>query len=76
MGAGRIYVVCTQLGFLNVHTEPGDPNRLDNVVHQIVDGDIVESVGPDSGDWVQHDLGGWSIRKYGGFTWLKLYDTE
>jgi hypothetical protein len=31
-GAGRVYLVCTQLGFLNVHSDPSDPTRLDNVV--------------------------------------------
>ena len=33
-----------QVGFLNVHSEPGDPYRTDNVVTQLVDGALVQVV--------------------------------
>ena len=37
----RQYVVRTQRGFLNVHREPGDPFRGDNVVARLYEGDVV-----------------------------------
>eukprot|EP00439_Symbiodinium_sp_Y106_P063852 s1526_g9.t3 len=55
-------------GFLNVHTEPDDPYRADNVVGQLVEGQIVTGL-EEKGDWVFHDAGGWSIRFHGGFEW-------
>mmetsp|Transcript_11410 Transcript_11410/g.17975 ORF Transcript_11410/g.17975 Transcript_11410/m.17975 type:complete len:106 (-) Transcript_11410:22-339(-) len=70
-GAGRRFKVCTQAGFLNVHSDPSDPFRTDNVVNQLMEGEIVESVGPPEGDWEQHDGGGWSVRVFGGFEWLR-----
>ena len=41
-GAGRLFRVRTQVGFLNVHSEPGDPFRTDNVVAQLQEGEIVQ----------------------------------
>lgn len=73
-GAGKLFRVRTQVGFLNVHSEPGDPHRTDNVVAQVTEGEIVQSTGPPSGDWEQHSGGGWSVRSYGGFVWLEPID--
>lgn len=70
-GIGKRYVARTQRGFLNVHYEPTDPNDVDNVVGKLEEGQIVTSTGPTRGFWVPHDAGGWSISKYGGFTWLE-----
>ena len=53
------------LGFLNVHDEPGDPWRTDNVVAQLPHGAVVESKA-EEGVWVHHDGGGWSIRLHDG----------
>jgi len=66
----RRYLVQTQRGFLNVHSEPGDPYRSDNVVGRLFEGDIVVGL-EEKGDWLLHDAGGWSVRIYGGFEWLK-----
>lgn len=73
-GVGKRYVTRTQKGFLNVHYEPTDPHDMDNVVGQLQEGQIVTSTGPTRGFWVPHDGGGWSISKYGGFTWLEPID--
>ena len=63
----------TQVGFLNVHTEPGDPFRTDNVVRQLPHGAVVESK-VEQGVWVDHDGGGWSIRVYDGHEYLVPVD--
>jgi len=73
-GIGKRYVTRTQKGFLNIHYEPTDPHDIDNVVGQLEEGQIVTSTGPTRGFWVPHDAGGWSISKYGGFTWLEPID--
>lgn len=70
-GIGRRYVTRTQQGFLNIHYEPTDPFRTDNVVGQLQEGQIVTSTGPTRGFWIPHDGGGWSVCKHGGFTWLE-----
>ena len=62
-----------QVGFLNVHTEPGDPFRTDNVVRQLPHGAVVESR-VEQGVWVDHDGGGWSIRVYDGHEYLVPVD--
>ena len=41
-GAGRLFRVRTQVGFLNVHSTPDNPYRTDNVVAQLTDGQIVQ----------------------------------
>ncbi len=74
LGIGKRYVVRTTNGFLNVHSDPSDPFALDNIVDQLLDGDIVTSVGPNKGHWVRHDRGGWSISVYSGFVWLQPID--
>jgi len=73
-GIGKRYVCRTQQGFLNIHYEPGDPFNTDNIVGQLNEGQIVTSTGPPRGLWIRHDGGGWSISKYGGFTWLEALD--
>jgi hypothetical protein len=70
-GIGKRYVTRTQKGFLNVHYEPSDPYNTSNIVNQLEEGQIVRSTGPPRGAWVPHDAGGWSIAKFGGFTWLE-----
>lgn len=72
-GVGKRYVTRTQKGFLNVHYEPTDPHDINNVVGKLEEGQIVTSTGPLRGFWVRHE-GGWSISKYGGFTWLEPID--
>ena len=58
-GAGKRYRVNSVRGFLNVHEEPGDPWRTDNVCAQLDHGAVVQSLEED-GAWVCHDAGGWS----------------
>lgn len=74
LGIGKRYIIRTQQGFLNVHYEPSDPYMLENVVNQLSDGQIVTATGPKRGIWIPHDGGGWSVCKYGGFTWLEPID--
>ena len=74
LGIGKRYITRTQKGFLNVHYEPSDPYDTENVVHRLAEGDIVTSTGPQRGSWIPHDAGGWSIAKFGGFTWLEPID--
>ena len=74
LGIGKRYVTRTQRGFLNVHYEPSDPHDCENVVSQLKEGQIVTSTGPQRGQWIPHDGGGWSVAKYGGFTWLEPID--
>mmetsp|Transcript_120833 Transcript_120833/g.225928 ORF Transcript_120833/g.225928 Transcript_120833/m.225928 type:complete len:567 (+) Transcript_120833:41-1741(+) len=68
------YVVCTQLGFLNIHSEPGDPFRTDNVVGRWSQGDIIEVIDLPAdtkfGPWLKTSRG-WSIQIYGQFHWLR-----
>ena len=71
LGIGKRFVTRTQNGFLNVHYEPTDPYDNTNVVNQLEEGQIVTSTGPARGLWIPHDGGGWSIAKFGGFTWLE-----
>jgi hypothetical protein len=71
------YQVCTQKGFLNVHSDPrSGPFATDNLKNKLEEGDIVTSVGEPFGTWIQHDSGGWSISKFEGFTYLKPVDEE
>jgi hypothetical protein len=70
-GIGKRYICRTQKGFLNVHKEPGEPFNIYNIVNQLKEGDIVTSTGPPRGGWIRHNLGGWSIAVYNGFTWLE-----
>ena len=63
------YRVDAPRGFLNVHAEPGDPWRLDNVVEQLDHGTVVTAV-EESNGWVRHDMGGWSIKTHGGHAFL------
>jgi hypothetical protein len=72
-GIGKRYVVRTQKGFLNVHRTFGGPYRTDNIVRQLVAGDVVTSIDRIQ-DWIKHDAGGWSIAKFGGFVWLEPID--
>ena len=73
-GAGRFYRVnALAPGFLNVHSTPGDPWRTDNVVCQLQDGAVVESL-REEGVWINHDGGGWSIRVYEGHAFLVLVE--
>ena len=80
-GAGRFYRVnALAPGFLNVHSTPGDPWRTDNVVCQLQDGAVVESLREEytfmreEGVWINHDGGGWSIRVYEGHAFLVLVE--
>ena len=71
-GAGKRYRVDSLVGFLNVHSEPGNAFRTDNVVSRLWNGAVVESVAED-GLWVSHDgggIGGWSIREHDGHEYL------
>ena len=72
-GAGRFFRVNSLVGFLNVHKEPGDPWRTDNVVQQLHHSTVVESI-REEGVWVLHDGGGWSIRVYDGHEFLVLVE--
>ena len=72
-GAGKRYRVDALVGFLNVHSEPGDPFRTDNVCAQLAHNAVVESI-VERGVWVQHDGGGWSIRVYDGHHFLVPLD--
>lgn len=74
LGIGKRYIIRTQQGFLNVHYEPTDPYMTENVVDQLSEGQIVTATGPTRGIWIPHDGGGWSVSKYGGFTWLEPID--
>ena len=67
------YRVDAPRGFLNVHAEPGDPWRLDNVVEQLDHG-VVVTVVEESNGWVRHDFGGWSIKTHGGHAFLVPLD--
>ena len=71
LGIGKRFRTRTQKGFLNVHYEPTDPYDTSNIVNQLEEGQIVTSTGPARGLWIKHDGGGWSISKFGGFTWLE-----
>ena len=73
-GAGKRYRVESLVGFLNVHSDPGDPWRTDNVVARLPHGAVVMSVAED-GVWVSHDGGGWSIRVYDGHEFLVNLDS-
>jgi len=75
-GIGKRFRTKTQKGFLNIHSDPdSEPYCLDNVIGQLPEGEIVTSFDI-CDDWVYHDGGkfseqGWSIREFGGFTWLE-----
>ena len=56
-----------------MHSEPDDPHRVDNIVGQVMEGEIIQSTGAPKGIWEQHS-GGWSVREYGGFCWLEPLD--
>jgi hypothetical protein len=73
-GIGKRYIARTQKGFLNIHYEPTDPYHTDNIVGQLEEGQVVTSTGHMRGVWIPHDGGGWSISKFGGFTWLEPID--
>lgn len=73
-GIGKRYIVRTQKGFLNVHSDISKgPYATHNIVKQLPDGAIVMSKNR-IGDWVQHDQGGWSIARHDGFLWLQPVD--
>lgn len=70
-GIGKRYIVRTQKGFLNVHSDISKgPYATHNIVGKLHDGDIVTSVNR-IGDWVRHDKGGWSMARHDGFLWLQ-----
>lgn len=70
-GIGKRYVVRTQQGFLNVHSDISKgPYATDNIIKHLYDGDIVISQNR-IGDWIKHDKGGWSIARHDGFLWLQ-----
>ena len=75
LGGAKKYRVDAPRGFLNVHAEPGDPWRLDNVVEQLDHGTVVTAVEERDG-WVRHDMGGWSIREHGGHAFLVPLDDD
>ena len=54
-----------------VHADPGDPWRLDNVVDTLDHGTVVTGAEERDG-WVRHDRGGWSIKQYEGHAYLRL----
>jgi len=71
---GRRYIVRTQQGFLNVHSDPDKgPYATDNIVSILKHGQIITSTGKGKEGWIQHSEG-WSISEHGGFTWLRLID--
>ena len=75
--APRKFRVNTMHGFLNVHTDAGDPYRLDNVVGRLPHGEVVLALAAnDGGDWIAHDHGGWSVREHDGFEWLVPVDDD
>jgi len=71
--------VHTQVGFLNIHSEPGDPWRKDNIVGRWLEGDIVEVISDplktEYGPWLQASAG-WSIQIYDGFYWLRPVEDQ
>lgn len=70
-GIGRRYITRTQKGFLNIHSDcESGPYALENIVGQLSEGRVVTSI-QNVGGWIKHDAGGWSISKFGGFTWLE-----
>ena len=71
-GIGRRYKARTQRGFLNVHNDTSSPFSTRNIIGQLAEGQVVTSIGPNEGDWVNHDAfgGGWSISNFGGWQWL------
>ena len=75
LGGAKKYRVDAPRGFLNVHSEPDDPFRLDNVVEQLDHGTVVTAVEERDG-WVRHDMGGWSIREHGGHAFLVPIDDD
>ena len=75
LGGAKKYRVDAPRGFLNVHAEPGDPWRLDNVVEQLDHGTVVTAVEERDG-WVRHDMGGWSIKAHGGHAFLVPLDDD
>ena len=75
LGGAKKYRVDAPRGFLNVHAEPGDPWRLDNVVEQLDHGVVVTAVEERDG-WVRHDMGGWSIKAHGGHAFLVPLDDD
>jgi len=70
----KVYKVHTQVGFLNIHSEPGDPFRMDNVVGRWSEGDVIKVKGEPLqtrfGPWLQ-TCKGWSIQIYDDFHWLR-----
>ena len=75
LGGAKKYRVDAPRGFLNVHAEPDDPFRLDNVVEQLDHGTVVTAV-EESNGWVRHDMGGWSIKAHGGHAFLVPLDDD
>jgi uncharacterized iron-regulated membrane protein len=75
LGGAKKYRVDAPRGFLNVHSEPDDPFRLDNVVEQLDHGTVVTAVEERDG-WVRHDMGGWSIKAHGGHAFLVPLDGD
>jgi len=62
-------------GLLNVYLDipENDIERCDktNIINQLESGEIVTSVGPRKGVWIEHDKGGWSPTVLDGFTRLR-----
>jgi hypothetical protein len=72
------YVVHTQRGFLNVHSNNADPFDAANVVAQLQDGDVVvmdqaTPLGPPPFYWarVVEPVAGWCVSYTGNFEWLE-----
>lgn len=71
------YRVHTKRGFLNIHSEPGDPFRMDNVIGRWLEGDVIDVIGEtvetQFGPWVQTSKG-WSIQVHERFHFLRPVD--
>ena len=75
----RKYVVHTQKGFLNVHSDPDDPFDTGNVVFQLQDGDVVtlDPSAPNLGEppffWTKicEPVNGYVVSLTGTFEWLE-----
>jgi len=67
LAGAKKWRVSAPRGFLNVHSDPSDPWRMDNVVDMLDHGMVIPGV--ESDGWVRHDLG-WSIRAYEGHEFL------
>ncbi|CAK0881352.1 unnamed protein product, partial [Prorocentrum cordatum] len=74
LGRGpRRFLVRTQLGFLNVHREPGDPYIGEATTWSAA---CWRARPAERGGWLRHDRGGWSVRFFGGFEWLQPIEED